>query len=604
MVIPVPADSPKGTAPPDDAKSTVVEHALARLASRVERIGKDFYDSDRSAESLLTRAREAEARLVVSNAALLALSRLVETSAENLRISDVALHALTTEAALGKEKLHASELALLALTRLTENAKQAMTVGGVALEALNSMAFYDQLTELPNRRLLLDRLKQALFVSSRNSQCGAVLYIDLDNFKSINDTMGHTVGDHLLQMVAKRLTESVRANDTVARLGGDEFVVMIEGIGESPSSAALEARKIAQKILMAFGAVYQIENHPCRITPSIGITLFSASGHDTIESLLKQADLAMYAAKDSGRNALRFYDARMQTIANESAELEADLRTALREEQFRLYYQVQVDEAGMACGCEALIRWQHPTRGLLGPSLFIPMAEDIGLILPIGRWALETACSQLARWSRDPVFAELMVAVNVSARQFYETDFVDQVMSTLTQTGGTAQRLELELTESVLVKDVEGTVAKIAELQKRGVRFALDDFGTGFSSLSYLRRLPLDQLKIDQSFVEAVPGDINACVIVRTIILLGTSLGFHVIAEGVETEAQRDFLSANSCGFYQGYLYGHPLPLDEFEASVTRMRNLTEDARCILPDEFHPVGLPDAYVKTPASLLP
>ena len=312
----------------------------------------------------------------------------------------------------------------------------------------------------------------------------------------------------------------------------------------------------------------------------------------------------MYAAKDSGRNALRFYDARMQTIANESAELEADLRTALREEQFRLYYQVQVDEAGMACGCEALIRWQHPTRGLLGPSLFIPMAEDIGLILPIGRWVLETACSQLARWSRDPVFAELMVAVNVSARQFYETDFVDQVMSTLTQTGGTAQRLELELTESVLVKDVEGTVAKIAELQKRGVRFALDDFGTGFSSLSYLRRLPLDQLKIDQSFVEAVPGDINACVIVRTIILLGTSLGFHVIAEGVETEAQRDFLSANSCGFYQGYLYGHPLPLDEFEASVTRMRNLTEDARCILPDEFHPVGLPDAYVKTPASLLP
>ena len=430
------------------------------------------------------------------------------------------------------------------------------------------------------------------------------MYIDLDNFKSVNDTMGHAVGDHLLQMVAKRLTESVRANDTVARLGGDEFVVMIEGIGESLSSAALEARKVAQKILVAFEAVYQIGSYPCSISPSIGITLFSAHGADTIESLLKQADLAMYAAKNGGRNTLRFYDARMQAIANESAELESDLRTALREGQFRLYYQIQFDEAGVAYGCEALIRWQHPTRGLLGPSLFIQTAEDTGLILPIGAWVLETACAQLARWSRDPVFAELMVAVNVSARQFYETDFVDQVMSTLTQTGGTAQRLELELTESVLVKDVEGTVAKIAELQKRGVRFALDDFGTGFSSLSYLRRLPLDQLKIDQSFVEAVPGDINACVIVRTIILLGTSLGFHVIAEGVETEAQRDFLSANSCGFYQGYLYGHPLPLDEFEASVTRMRNLTEDARCILPDEFHPVGLPDAYVKTPASLLP
>ena len=575
MVNPVSAESLNEIAPPDAEASSVVERTLARLSERVRQVTQELSNGDHTPESFLERARTAEAKLIVSNAALLSLSRLVETSAENLRISGVALKALTLDAAEGKERLHASELAVLALTRLTDNAKQAMNVGSEALNALNLMAFYDPLTALPNRRLLLDRLKQALSVTSRSDQYGAVLYIDLDNFKSVNDTLGHTVGDRLLQMVAKRLSACVRSSDTVARLGGDEFVVMIEGMGGNLAAAALEARKIAQNILLAFDADYQIDSSPCRITPSVGITLFSANQSDTVESLLQHADLAMYAAKEGGRNTLRFYDARMQAIANDDAKLEADLRAALREGQFCLYYQVQVDQLGHAYACEALIRWQHPTRGLLAPDLFIPAAESTGLILPIGTWVLQAACAQLACWGRDPALADLMLAVNISARQFYETDFVEQVLSTLTQTGANPHRLKLELTESILIKDVEGTVAKIAELQKRGVRFALDDFGTGYSSLSYLRRLPLDQIKIDQSFVEAVPGDANACVLVKTIILLGNSLGFRVIAEGVETQAQKDFLATNGCGSYQGYLYGHPLPLEDFEASVRRMPGRT-----------------------------
>ena len=567
----VPAEPIHEIASSHTETSSGVERSLARLTQKARQLSQEFSESDHTPESLLERARTAEAKLIVSNAALLSLSRLVETSAENLRISGAALETLSLDAAEGKEKLHASELAVLALTRLTANAKQAMNVGSEALTALNLMAFYDPLTGLPNRRLLLDRLKQALNVTSRSNRYGAVLYIDLDNFKSVNDTMGHTVGDRLLQMVAKRLSASVRNNDTVARLGGDEFVVMIEGMGENSAAAALEARRIAQSILLAFDADYQIDSYTCRITPSVGITLFSANKNDTVDALLQHADLAMYAAKESGRNTFRFYDERMQAIANEDARLETDLRAALREDQFRLYYQIQVDQSGHADACEALIRWQHPTRGVLSPNLFIPAAEVTGLILPIGEWVLSAACAQLACWGRDPVLAELTLAVNISARQFYETDFVEHVLSTLKRTGANPHRLELELTESILVKDVEGTMGKIAELKKRGIHFALDDFGTGYSSLSYLRRLPLDQLKIDQSFVEGVPGDVNACVIVRTIILLGKSLGIRVIAEGVETQAQRDFLATNGCESYQGYLYGHPLPLEEFEANVRQL---------------------------------
>jgi len=435
-----------------------------------------------------------------------------------------------------------------------------------AEEKIQELAFYDQLTGLPNRILLVDRLRQTMTASSRSGTHGALLFIDLDNFKTLNDTLGHDFGDLLLQQVAQRLTTCVRAGDTVARLGGDEFVVMLASLSPSVREAATQAEAVGEKVIAALNHTYQLKEVAYRITPSIGVTLFN--GHQSeVEVLLKQADLAMYKSKEAGRNALRFFDPDMELVVMKRAALENDLRVALREQQFVLHYQAQV-EPNRLTGAEVLVRWRHPQRGLVSPAEFIPLAEETGLILGLGQWVLETACRQLARWAAQPERAHLTLAVNVSAHQIRQADFVQKVLAILKATGANPQRLKLELTESLLVHDVEEVIEKMFALRARGVGFALDDFGTGYSSLSYLKRLPLDQLKIDQSFVRDVLVDPNDAAIARTVVALARSLGLGVIAEGVETEAQRDFLASSGCHAYQGYLYSKPLPLDRFEAYV------------------------------------
>jgi diguanylate cyclase (GGDEF)-like protein/PAS domain S-box-containing protein len=426
-------------------------------------------------------------------------------------------------------------------------------------EEIKHLAFYDPLTRLPNRRLLLDRLHQALAASARSHRYGALLFIDLDNFKNLNDTLGHDMGDRLLQQVASRLESCVREGDTVARLGGDEFVLMLEDLSEQADEAATQTEAVGEKILATLNDAYTLGPHEHHNTPSIGITLFV--GHEaSIDELLKHADLAMYQAKSAGRNTLRFFDPAMQATVEVRSQLENDLRRALREQQFELHYQPQVDADSRVTGAEALVRWRHPQRGLVSPGEFIPLAEENGLILPIGEWVLHTACALLALWRTQPETADLVLAVNVSARQFRHPDFVDQVMAVLDASGANPQRLKLELTESLLLDDVEATITKMETLKAAGVSFSLDDFGTGYSSLSYLKRLPLDQLKIDRSFIRDITTDSNDAAIARTIVALGESLGLAVIAEGVETEAQREFLIANHCHAFQGYLFGRPEP--------------------------------------------
>jgi diguanylate cyclase (GGDEF)-like protein/PAS domain S-box-containing protein len=439
-----------------------------------------------------------------------------------------------------------------------------------AEQKIEELAFFDQLTGLPNRTLLLDRLKQAMTASHRSETCGAVLFIDLDHFKTLNDSLGHDKGDLLLQQVAQRLAACVREGDTVARLGGDEFVVVLESLNGIPQEAANQTESVGEKILAALQQTYLLGDVEHRSTASIGATLFY--GHETsIDDLLKQADLAMYKAKDTGRNALSFFDPAMQTIVMERVALEADLREAVHKKQFVLHYQAQVVDEGRVIGAEVLVRWQHPERGMVSPAEFIPLAEETGLILPLGDWVLETACRQLALWASRAEMAHLTVAVNVSAQQFREADFVDSVLAVLRQTGANPQRLKLELTESLLVSNVEDIVGKMHALKAKGVGFSLDDFGTGYSSLSYLRRLPLDQLKIDQSFVRDVLSDPNDAVIAKTIVALAQSLGLGVIAEGVETTAQRDFLANSGCHAYQGYFFSRPLPIAGFEQFVQRV---------------------------------
>lgn len=434
-----------------------------------------------------------------------------------------------------------------------------------AQEKIAELAFFDQLTGLPNRTLLLDRLKQAMTVSERTGVYGAVLFIDLDNFKSLNDTLGHDVGDLLLKKVAQRLTECVREVDTVARLGGDEFVVILPSLGTSEVDAGTGTKIVARKILTALNQSHQLGITAHHSTASIGATLFLGQGASA-DDLMKQADLAMYRSKEGGRNALRFFNPEMETAVLQRVGMEKDLREAVTQNQFLLYYQAQVQDSDGLTGAEVLLRWRHPQRGMVSPADFIPLAEETGLILPLGLWVLETACFQLALWASVPEMSHLTIAVNVSARQFHQGDFVDQVMAVLDRTGANPKRLKLELTESLLVTNVEETISKMIALKARGVSFSLDDFGTGYSSLAYLKRLPLDQLKIDQSFVRDVLSDPNDAAIAKTIVALADSLGLGVIAEGVETQAQRDFLAGHGCHAYQGYLFSCPLPLPAFEA--------------------------------------
>ncbi len=436
-----------------------------------------------------------------------------------------------------------------------------------AEDMIRHLAFYDALTDLPNRQLLLDRLQQALAASARSGQHGALMFIDLDNFKVLNDTLGHHMGDQLLQKVASRLTRSVRKTDMVARLGGDEFVVMVDDLSTDPEAAAYKARALAEKVLHTLREPFQLTGHQQFATPSIGVTSFCGD-HNDVGELLKQADLAMYQAKSLGRNTVCFFDPGMQATVSANATVSSDLRVALREAQFVVHYQPQVDRIGVITGVEALVRWQHPERGLVFPADFIPVAEDTGLILPLGQWVLETACEQLAAWADRPQTASLSIAVNVSVRQFRHPDFVDMVMAAIQRTGIRPHRLKLEMTESLLADRMEITIGKMGMLKALGVTLSLDDFGVGYSSLSVLKRLPLDQLKIDKGFVADVLTDPNDAAISRAIIALAQSLSLQVVAEGVETQEQRDFLAYQGCDQFQGHLFSKPLPIEALDAML------------------------------------
>jgi diguanylate cyclase (GGDEF)-like protein/PAS domain S-box-containing protein len=442
-------------------------------------------------------------------------------------------------------------------------------------DEIRNLAYFDPLTRLPNRRLMLDRLGHAMTAGNRNREFGALMILDLDHFKSINDTQGHDVGDRLLLEVAQRLAACLRQGDTVSRLGGDEYVVLLEGLGPTERVAATRAENVAEKIRIAINLPYVLGGSEAEYfnTTSIGLTLFCGQD-DSADVLLKQADVALYQAKGAGRNAIRFFNPAMQLAIESRTTMAAALRRGLDKGEFRLYYQPQVDRDGRLTGAEALIRWLSPDQGLISPAQFIPLAEESGLILRIGQWVLDTACAQLNTWARDIHTRDLRLSVNVSARQFHQPDFVKQVRQSLFDSGADPARLKLELTEGVVLDHVDTVVSRMRQMNALGVGFALDDFGIGYSSLSYLKRLPLDQVKIDQSFVRGIPGDANDAAIVRAILAMSQSLGLEVIAEGVETEEQRAFLARHDCHGYQGYLFSRPLPIEEFEEFAARVRHM------------------------------
>lgn len=429
-----------------------------------------------------------------------------------------------------------------------------------AEEEIRALAFFDPLTQLPNRRLLTERLEATVSLCHHEHRHGALLFIDLDNFKILNDTLGHHLGDQLLMQAAGRIRGCVHESDTVARLGGDEFVVMLCLLSHHLQEATQQVEIVADKILTALNHPYLLNGQEHHTTASIGITLFD-SEPVSVDELMKRADLAMYQAKAAGRNTMRLFDPGMQAWVAARAALEGDLRRALVDEQFLLYYQVMVDDDGQLAGAEALLRWQSPDRGLVPPGEFIALAEDTGLILPIGQWVLESVCAQLAQWARDPSLMHLQISANVSARQFRHPDFVPGVLRALNATGADPCRLKLEITESLLLEDVEEVIHKMQQLRALGITFALDDFGTGYSSLSYLKRLPLDDVKIDQSFVRDVLIDPNDAAIARTIVALAGTLGIRVIAEGVETREHWEWLSRIGCHSHQGYFFGRPGPV-------------------------------------------
>ena len=439
-----------------------------------------------------------------------------------------------------------------------------------AEEQIQSLAFSDPLTGLPNRQHLIVLLQKAQLARASKHRQDALLLVDLNQFKILNGTIGYENGNRLLQSVARRLGDCIRKGDTLVRLGGNAFVIMLQDLSLIPSQAAAEAEAVAGKVLLVLSQPYQIGDSEVHCSANIGITLVDDAAPQDAGVPLTQAELAMHRAKAAGRNALSFFAPQMQTEVRARAELESGLRAALLNNQFVLHYQAQVSSADRVIGAEALVRWMHPLRGLVSPAEFIQVAEESGLILPLGNWVLETACRQLALWAGQPAMADLSVAVNVSARQFQQADFVDQVIATLDRTGAKAQQLKLELTESLLVTNVEDIITKMNALKTIGVGFSLDDFGTGYSSLSYLKRLPLDQLKIDQSFVRNILSDPNDAAIAKMVIALAHSLELAVLAEGVETQAQRNFLAQLGCHTYQGYFFNRPVPIEDFEALVIR----------------------------------
>ena len=445
-----------------------------------------------------------------------------------------------------------------------------------AVEArVHQLAYYDVLTGLPNRLLLRERLEETLVATKNNREMCALLLIDLDDFKTLNDTSGHDIGDLLLQEVAQRLTSSVHKTDFIARLGSDEFMVILEGLSADAEIAAIEARAIGEVILMACQQPYLLGNSEYDGTSSIGVTLFERN-KDAADELLKRADLALYRAKSKGRNTMCFFDPAMETSVASRAAFLADLNRALQNREFELYYQPQWDSSGKVTGAEALLRWRHAQRGMVPPSEFIPLAEAAGLIVQLGLWVLETACAQLAAWAKQPETEGLTLAVNVSIRQFLDPHFVYLVERALRESGANPHKLKLEITESFILEKANETIAKMTALKAHGIGFSMDDFGTGYSSLSQLRQLPLDQLKIDQSFIREVLDCAKSASIVSAIIALGRSLNLSVIAEGVETEGQRSFLEDQGCHLYQGYLFSAALSAPQFEEFVIEARQLRE----------------------------
>jgi diguanylate cyclase (GGDEF)-like protein len=461
--------------------------------------------------------------------------------------------------------------ALLILKTVNKSTDDLNQLAHESEKTVYQLAYSDPLTELPNRRLFQDRLEHAIALSNRSNQYRALIFMDMDNFKTLNDTKGHGMGDLLLIEVAKRLKTCVRTSDTVARMGGDEFVALLGELNESEQSASEQALMIAEKISKALSQPYHLNQFIYNCSASIGVTMFHEAGV-TIEEVHKRADAAMYQAKSAGRNTVRFYDPKTQAALEARSELERALRMAITHQQLHIYFQVQVDHHSRPIGAEALIRWEHPQMGLVFPGQFIQMAEETGLILSIGQWVLESVCRQIKLWESNPLTRDLQIAVNVSARQFHQADFVTLVDDLIKRTRINPSRLKLELTESMVLDDVDDTVVKMHALKEIGVRFSMDDFGTGYSSLSYLTQLPLDQLKVDQSFVRNIGIKPTDSVIVQTIIGMATNLNMESIAEGVETQAQRDFLDQAGCKFYQGYLFGKPVPLKKFTDSLMEMK--------------------------------
>jgi diguanylate cyclase (GGDEF)-like protein/PAS domain S-box-containing protein len=441
---------------------------------------------------------------------------------------------------------------------------QDITLRKQSEEEIHRLAFYDPLTQLPNRRLLQERILQSMSIGARTRKYCALMFLDLDNFKTLNDTQGHDAGDLLLKEVAIRLIRNVREGDTVARLGGDEFVVALESLSSLPHEAAAQSEMIAEKIRTELNEPYLLNGIEHYSSPSIGVSLFIGHGN-SLDEVLKQADLAMYQAKSGGRNRVCYFDPAMQAEMESRAKLEKDLRSSILLKQMQLYYQMQVDDSGRIIGAEALIRWQHPQRGMVSPAQFIPLAEEIGMIIPIGDWVIEQACTQLRIWEMDPVMRKIQLSVNVSPRQLSQPYFVEQVKDAIEKNGILSSRLKLELTENLVLNDVDDVIEKMHELRDIGINFAMDDFGTGYSSLSYLKRLPLEQLKIDQSFVRDIACDKNSSIMVRTIINIASNFGLKIVAEGVETDEQLAFLRQYGCNIFQGYLFGKPVPTGEFE---------------------------------------
>ncbi len=456
-----------------------------------------------------------------------------------------------------------------------EQANQRLLEQNMQLEAMNerlqTMAMSDPLTQLPNRRFLLDRLQKVLGSRMRSHHAGALLFIDIDNFKNLNDTLGHDMGDLLLQEVARRLRECIREADTVGRIGGDEFVVLLEGLSIDPIESADQVETVGQKILTNLNQPYHLGKHEYRISPSIGISLFNGGTH-TVAELMRKTDIAMYRAKQEGRNTMRFFDPQMQEDINRRVEIETGLRRALEKGQLRLYFQVQVDSAYRLLGAEALIRWQHPELGLLSPSHFLQVAEETGLIIPLGNWVLETACMRLREWQVHENTSDLSLSVNVSASQFREPGFVERVRSTVRAYGVDPHKLKMELTENILLEDVKKAALAMNALRDEGIQFSLDDFGTGYSSLQYLKQLPFHQIKIDRSFIRDVVTDPGDRAIIRTIVAMARSLDAHVMAEGVETREQRQFLLTHGCTRYQGDLFGQAMPLEDFRVGVSQKK--------------------------------